>query len=49
MLIALSSQSISQMLRSSACKPKTCLKQGKREENFKCQNPNVKNTESTGK
>lgn len=27
MLIALSSQSISQILRSSACKPKTCLKQ----------------------
>ncbi len=40
MLIALSSQSISQMLRSSACKPKTCLKQGKREE--KCETSNVK-------
>lgn len=49
MRTALSSQSISQMLRSSACKAKTCLMQGKREENNKCQNPNVKNTESTGK
>ena len=33
MLIALSSQSISQILRSSACKPKTCLKQGEKKLN----------------